>query len=274
VPDPFDSKGYAWQLGLDYEIPLQDWNFGPAVRIKQSLTLGADVKQTNNNIEFSSTPVTDNTTRIIQLRAGWNGSFQDRFGNTSLSVTAVASPGGIGAYNDDASFAASRARAEAKYAYANVDLRRTTALPHGFSHVLGFTAQIASGNLLGSEQLGFGGAHSVRGYDEGIVFGDQGILLHNELVAPPFHLLGRLGKFALRDSVTLLGFWDYGVARNRELLVDEDPNVILASIGVGIRYQLANRLSAQFDYGWQQKDPGFTTRETHGRGHVSVNYTW
>ena len=28
VPDPFDSKGYAWQLGLDYEIPLRDWNLG------------------------------------------------------------------------------------------------------------------------------------------------------------------------------------------------------------------------------------------------------
>ena len=83
-----------------------------------------------------------------------------------------------------------------------------------------------------------------------------------------------MGKFALRDSVTLLGFWDYGVARNRELLVGEDPNVILASVGVGIRYQLANHFSAQFDYGWQQKDPGFPTRESNGRGHVNMTYSW
>ncbi len=274
VPDPFDSKGYAWQLMLDYEIPLRDWDLGHVGKVKQSFTLGADVKQTNNNIEFSATPVTDTTTRIIQLRANWNGRLEDRLGSTSLSVTGVFSPGGMGAHNDDASFAASRGGAGANYAYGNLDLQRTTALPQGFSHVLGVTAQLSTGNLIGSEQLGFGGARSVRGYDEGVVFGDQGIILRNEIYAPSFGLLGRLGRIKLRDSVGLLAFWDYGVAKSRKLLPNEDPSVILASVGVGVRYQLASRLSAQFDYGWQQKDLGFPTRETHGRGHVSVTMNW
>ena len=274
IPAPFDSKGYSWQVGLNYEIPLHDFQMGPAVAGTHSFTAGFDVKETNNNIEFSNIPVTDNTTQILQFRANYQVSLEDKSGRTSASLTGVFSPGGLSANNKDAAFNGSRSGAQADYAYLNLSLRRDTKLPHGFAHVISFTGQIASANLLGSEQLGLGGAQSVRGYDEGLVYGDQGALLRNELYLPAFSLTAKLAKNLPRDSVRLLGFWDYGVVGGKHLLKDEDPNLILSSVGVGLRYQLGEHFSAQFDYGWQQKDPGFPTREAHGRGHVNVNYTW
>ena len=274
IPAPFDSKGYSWQVGLNYEIPLRPWKLGAAGAVTQSFTAGFDLKETNNNIEFSSMPVSDNTTQIAQFRAGYDASLQDRLGGTSFRATAVFSPGGLTAKNKDAAFAGSRARAKADYAYLNVSVQRQTKLPQGFSHFISLAAQLSTENLLGSEQLGLGGANSVRGYDEGLVYGDQGILLRNEITLPAFTLLGKLGKASLRDSVRLLGFWDYGVARSKHLLTDEDPNLVLSSVGVGLRYRLGEHLNAQFDYGWQQKDPGFPTRESHGRGHVNMSYSW
>ncbi len=274
IPAPFDSKGYSWQIGLNYEIPLRQWKLGAATAVTHSLTAGFDVKETNNNIEFSSMPITDNTTQVVQFRASYDASAQDRLGGTSLRITGVLSPGGLMGNNDDEAFAGSRSGAQANYAYLNLSVQRQTKLPHGFSHSLTLTGQISSANLLGSEQLGLGGAHSVRGYDEGLVYGDQGVLLRNELYLPAFSLTGKLGHGLPRDSVRLLGFWDYGAVRNKHLLAGEDPNLILSSVGVGLRYQLGERFNAQFDYGWQQADVGFPTREMHGRGHVSATVSW
>lgn len=273
IPAPFDSKGYSWQFGLNYEIPLKPATLGTAA-VTHSVTAGVDVKETNNNIEFSSIPVTDNTTQIVQLRASYDASAQDKLGGTSLRITGVFSPGGLMDDNDDAAFAGSRSGAEASYAYLNLSVQRQTRLPAGFGHGVTLTGQISSANLLGSEQLGLGGANSVRGYDEGLVYGDQGILLRNELTLPAFRGFSRLGKKLPGDSVRLLGFWDYGVARSKHLLAGEDPNLVLSSVGIGLRYQLGDHFNLRFDYGWQQKDAGFPTREERGRGHVSASVGW
>jgi hemolysin activation/secretion protein len=274
IPTPFDSKGYSWQIGLNYEIPLPEWKLDLAGVVTHSFTAGFDLKETNNNIEFSSVPVTDNTTRVVQFRVGYDASLTDRLGGTSLRMTGVFSPGGLTANNDDAAFAGSRSGAKARYAYLNLSLQRQTKLPHDFGHSVSLTGQLSTENLLGSEQLGLGGANSVRGYDEGLAYGDQGILLRNEITLPGFSALGKIKGGSLRDSVRLLAFWDYGVARSKHLLAGEDPNLILSSVGAGVRYQLGEHFSARFDYGWQQKDIGFPTREERGRGHVSATMTW
>jgi hemolysin activation/secretion protein len=273
IPVPFDSKGYSWQIGFNYEIPLKPAKLG-TVGITHSLTAGLDVKETNNNIEFSSVPVTDNTTQIVQVRASYDASAQDKLGGTSLRITGVFSPGGLMDDNDDAAFAGSRSGSEANYAYLNLSVQRQTKLPAGFGHGVTLTGQISSANLLGSEQLGLGGANSVRGYDEGLVYGDQGILLRNEITFPALQGLSRLGQGWPRDSVRLLGFWDYGVARSKHLLAGEDPNLVLSSVGLGLRYQVGDHFNLRFDYGWQQKEVGFPTREERGRGHVSATVSW
>ncbi len=271
---PFDSKGYSWQVGLNYEIPLRPRKLGAAGALTHSVTAGFDFKETNNNIEFSSMPITDNTTQVVQFRIGYDASLQDAHGATGFQLTGVFSLGGLAGNNDDAAFAGSRSGAKASYAYVNVGVQRQTKLPQGFSHTVSLTGQLTTENLLGSEQLGLGGANSVRGYDEGLVYGDQGILLRNEIMLPAFKLLGRTGKAHWVDSVRLLGFWDYGAVGSRHLLADEDPHLILSSLGVGLRYQFGEHFNLRFDYGWQQKDVGFSTREEHGRGHVNATVTW
>jgi hemolysin activation/secretion protein len=98
--------------------------------------------------------------------------------------------------------------------------------------------------------------------------------MRNELYLPAFSLTQWAAKNLPRDSMRLLGFWDYGAVGSKHLLADEDAHLILSSVGIGVRYQLGDHFSAQFDYGWQQKDPGFPTRKSHSRGHVNVAYSW
>lgn len=54
--------------------------------------------------------------------------------------------------------------------------------------------QIASRNLLSSEQLGLGGLYTVRGYDERILNTDNGLFLSGELALSSIQVLHKNGE--------------------------------------------------------------------------------
>ena len=148
-------------------------------------------------------------------------------------------------------------------------MERITRLPSDFSWVLRLTGQVADGNMVASEQLGVGGFSSVRGYDEREVNGDRGFYMNNELRAPPFSLLRIFGKAKLADQLQFLGFWDYGLAENKDPLSNEST-AHLQSVGGGLRYTVNRYLSVRFDYGIQLMDSGPTASNYGSRGHVGV----
>lgn len=267
---PLSLNGQSWQAGLRYEIPLPNLK----KRATHGIELGLDFKSSDNNLEFSNIPVTDNLTHVAQASLSYRLSVPDKRGQTSLQATLFGAPGGLTHRNEDAFFSASRAGASADYVYGTIDLRRQTQLPRGFVWSKSVRAQASSANLIGSEQFGAGGSYSVRGYEEGEVFGDQGVLLSHELIYRGLGPLEKLGMKAAHDNFQPFIFQDYAWLSNVNKFGGERPNVDLHSVGAGVRYNLRQNLNAQFSYGWQLIDSGSSNTGDNSRGHLSVTLSF
>jgi hemolysin activation/secretion protein len=90
------------------------------------------------------------------------------------------------------------------------------------------TAQDARVGLPGAEQIFAGGASTVRGFQDGVIAGDRGYVLRNEL-----QWTGDISRAALAAGVQLAPFAFADTARIRLLADDNEKR--LASIGFGLR---------------------------------------
>lgn len=265
---PFNQTGRSGGATLAYARPLaltRGWQL--------DATVSLDFKHSDNNLLFGGIPVTDNLSRIVQAVFRAEAGRGDDRGHTRLGAALSLSPGGLGGANDDTAFSGLRAGAKARYAVLGFDATRTTKLPGGWSWVLDGRAQLASGALLGSEQFSLGGSGSVRGYEEGEVYGDHGVLLKHELRSPPLAVAARLGAGGWADQLQPLAFLEGGWAGNRHRLPGEKRGVALLSTGLGLRYSLGRILHVRADYGWQLEDTGRNRFGNH-RGHFSLSASW
>lgn len=263
---PFASAGYAAQASLRYEIPLRVRSSSRS-RYTHGWSLVAEAKQTDNNIEFGGLIVTDNTTRVVQFGIGYGGQWENAAGTTAFSVRLTASPGGLGRWNDDEAFTGSRFNARANYAYLSATVEHLRPLPQGFALSTNVTGQVSNRNLLGSEQLSFGGGRSVRGYLEGEVYSDGGAFAQSEIQTPNWSPRG--GRLVARA----VAFGDVGWARVHDPLPGERAQFTLASLGLGLRIGFGRTFSARVDHGWQLRETGLGD----GRGrrtHVSATLFW
>lgn len=115
--------------------------------------------------------------------------------------------------------------------------------------------QAARSGLPGADQLYLGGAGSIRGFREGIVAGDRGTLMRNELQwtnALPNTLV--TGGWRL-DPYT---FWDSGVVRQLASTADQK----LSSLGLGVR-ALWKSVSAEVIWGIPQTVPAGVPRSDY-----------
>jgi len=255
---PFTQKGTSWQTGLRYEIPLGALRPGWS----QSLSVSADLKYSDNNLEFAAVPITNNPTEFAEFGATYGVSFKQFGGLNSITLTGEASPGGLVSHDNDRAFNGSRFGAKAQFAYATLSLSHSHPLLYGFTWNLSVNAQVSSGALLGSEQLNGGGSGAVRGYAESTAFGDYGAVISNELHAPGFSL------FRGHDNVDLFGFFDVA---SLNLHVDNE-STDLRSLGLGVSYQFSRYASIRSAYGWQLK---YLDRSTeHDHAHIAVNLSW
>lgn len=266
LPAPLDLGGYNSQASARYEVPL------PARGgYRHSVTAGFDYKRTDNNLTFGGLSVFAVATDIAQWSLGYGSRLKDALGETTLRATGVMSPGGMTSRNDTASFQVSRAGSTARYVYGKGDLNRTTRLPAGFLLVNLFTVQQADSNLLPSEQLGFGGYDTVRGYDTRVYNADSGYLITAELRAPSLPALSALPALErVADRWQLLGFVDYGAGRNHLRLPGEASQTRLLGAGPGLRYTISQYLSLRADYGWQLLDEAEAARRYASRSHIGL----
>ncbi len=258
MPAPFTQGGTSWQVAARYEIPLAPLRNGWT----QSLSFGGDFKYSDNTLEFATIPVTNNVTHVAQIGATYGVTLPAFGGRSSVSVSGYASPGGLTRYNGNRAFGGSRPGARADYAYGKLTLSHQRALPLGFSWSTVADFQVASGALLGSEQLSGAGTYAVRGYRENSAFGDEGVVVNNELHLPPVTWAGaktHIDAFAFLDAASL------------HLNVDDD-NVELSSAGVGANVGINRWLSVRFAYGWRWKK--LEGSRDDGHGHVSANVSW
>ncbi|MCF3651272.1 ShlB/FhaC/HecB family hemolysin secretion/activation protein [Synoicihabitans lomoniglobus] len=268
---PFSLSGESWQVGANYDIPLKS----PRDGYTHALQFGADFKASDNNFMFADVPISDNLTHIAQARATYRGSLTSGWGATSFGTTLTAAPGGLTDRNDDDFFNLSRAGAQASYVYLRANASHRVALdavkPGVAWSVRGQFQLSPWSNLIGSEQFGGGGSSSVRGYQEGEVYKDNGVLLSHELRLPPFSL--KLGRGRLSDNLQLYVFQDYARLWSTDKLPGE-ADVDLHSAGVGFDYFMGSHLNLRAAYGWQFTDSGSSETGDNSRAHLSARVSF
>lgn len=270
------QEGTSWQAGFNYDIPLQP----VGQRYSHNFQLGFDYKASDNNLEIASPPfiipISNNLTHIAQFRAQYSGQLTDDWGSTSGALKVTFSPGGLGSANDDAAFNATRSFADSQYLYGNLNLTRNTNLRgvfEGWEWTVAGECQIASGNLLGSEQFIAGGSGSVRGYEESEAVGDNALFFSQELRFPSITPAKDLIDGTYQDSLRPFLFHDYAHTWNVDKLPGEKP-FNLHSVGVGLNYQFSRYANLRFAYGWQLEDSGSSNTGDNSRAHISFQMSY
>lgn len=124
--------------------------------------------------------------------------------------------------------------------------------------------------LISAEQIGAGGAATVRGYPERVAAGDYGYVANLELYTP------ELGSQT--NSMRGVLFWDTAsVTVNDNFPANISRNTNLYSLGAGLRLVRNKDFSVKLDVGWAQKAlPGTAkpVRRNDAAGHASLSYTF
>jgi hemolysin activation/secretion protein len=268
----FALKGQNVLANLRYIAPVERAPFS------MEFSAGLDFKQTNNNLEYGGEQVRNTKNDVFQLGLGATVVRRDPVGAWVFAANLSLSPGRLGSRNSDAAFAAARPNGyrfvtddngnvtytfsngliqpeiqpigQSHYMYGTLLVQRLTNLPAGFQLFSRGQIQMASANLLSTEQLSIGGQGTVRGYEERGISGDEGCVLSHELQGPEWQktltLHGR--KLGLMQS-RLVAFWDFGKTWYKHSFGTElDP---LMSVGLGLRCNVVNNFSLTADYGWQ-----------------------
>jgi len=252
IPPLFNVQGRSYQISGRYEIPL------PRIfDYHHSFSFGFDYKYNKNSLEFGGIPAPGTLVDTDQFVFLYNGAMTDPYGETTLSEELTYSPGGFGGHDTDFYYNMSHTGATSDYVYNTIVAERTTRLPFDWSLLLRGTLQLSDANLTPSEQLGFGGYDTVRGYDEREVNSDEGYIFTTELRTPSVSLGDFFHHPEVRDQLQFLGFWDYGSSGNHHPLPGEASEVPLSSLGVGARYSINTYLSVRYDYGFQLLRTGF-----------------
>jgi hemolysin activation/secretion protein len=256
LPALFGVEGRSYQISGRYNVPLPTFSVAK-LTYKQSVSAGFDYKYNNNSLEFGNAVAAGTLYDVDQFVLSYNGIETDPWGRTSFDENLYISPGGFDHNNEDAAFNTAHTGATADYVYNTLVLERLTRLPEDWSLILRGTLQTSNANLAPSEQLGFGGYDTVRGYDEREVNTDSGFIFTTEVRSPTISI----GDFAhvaqFKDQLQFLAFWDYGAGSNHNPLPGEPSEIPLSSLGLGLRYTINTYLSVRYDYAFQLLRTGF-----------------
>ena len=238
---PFNLDATSYGLSGRYIRELRG-----SERHEQRLLGGVDYKFSDSNLEFADIPVFGKRTQILQFSAGYGATMLDRWGQISLGGQLVYSPGDMLKDNNAKAFNAVRSGADSEYSYLDLNLTRLTRLPQDLTWRSKLRYKFADDLLIGSEQIGLGGYYSIRGFDERELNGDVGLVWNNELLSPNFRFDSLFGVENLEAGLQLHAFWDYGFAEQKGA-----HRFHMSSVGGGLRLQVRDNFSLDFDYGWQ-----------------------
>lgn len=128
----------------------------------------------------------------------------------------------------------------------NPSLVRVQMLPYKTTGLLKIAGQYSPNKLFPNEQIAVGGMNTVRGFEEGLNYGDKGYFLTLELRKTIPYL--RDYKFLkLKDRLALATFYDHGWSSVKGS--DEGYHSFLQSVGFGIRYNINKYMNANIDFG-------------------------
>ena len=127
--------------------------------------------------------------------------------------------------------------------------------------------QFATSSLVPLEQFSVGGIQSVRGYRQDALLTDNGFFSSAEVRFPVYQSASR------QNSLSLAPFLDLGVGWNDNSDNDPEEN-FLFGLGLGLQWQMADKLNARLDYGIPLTDVEDNDNTLQEDGiYFSVNYT-
>ncbi len=257
-------NGETIQSGTDYRFGLPS----PSKDFRHGIAPGFTYKNIYNALD-QVTPfnrVRKEKVEVLHWSLKYDAFMRDPIGYTRFETTAYHSFGNWTSLNGAAEFdtntgpGGSRAGADPQYSYLKLYLERVFILPWEFEAHGRLAWQFSDSNLLATEQMGFGGFNTIRGYTEAEVRGDEGYFFNLEMRTPKFSVTKIFGVEDPKDRIQLLGFWDYGQARNRRLIAGENDGNELSALGLGVRASYGEYLTFRADYGFQLLDTGFNNR--------------
>ena len=244
----FHTKGWSMQASLRYKIPLK-----PMRSFLHEVICGFDFKRTNNNLALGGRPViSDTNVNLTQFMLAYNLGYEVEPLTLSFEIEGFYSPGQWVADQSNADYHSLRSFSKNDYVYT----RSAFVLIWDFYQKWTFHTtvrwQLASINLLPSEEYGVGGYNTVRGYKERVVNGDNVFILNFEVHTPPVSIFNPLAGYKkFHDEFVFLIFFDYGFQEVKRPVTDQHKTNDLVSIGPGVRYQVAPYLTFRADWGFQ-----------------------
>jgi hemolysin activation/secretion protein len=231
------NDGSSWSLSLAQRILLRS---PPGWR--QHVTAGVEVKSSDQFALFGAIRLAPGEVRLLQAKASYEIGRSWEDGSVAFNASLIASPGGLISGNDDADFRAYDPRADSNYHIARIGGMGWWSPGGDWRLLLRGGAQWADSRLLPVEQIGIGGAQTLRGSSERQFIADNGYHVSFEAYTPawvPFE----------RCQLRFLGFVDHAWLKNRNLNAST-----LTSTGIGIRMLLTERLDLSADHGWRLDD--------------------
>ncbi|MBW4593006.1 MAG: ShlB/FhaC/HecB family hemolysin secretion/activation protein [Brasilonema angustatum HA4187-MV1] len=137
--------------------------------------------------------------------------------------------------------------------------------------VLRSDIQLATRALVPLEQISVGGIQSVRGYRQDEFLVDNGFFASAEVRFPILRVE------EVKGVLQLIPFIDFGVGWNNSSRgrpnPDLDPNTLIG-VGLGLQWQMDDKLNARIDYGIPLTDVNSRDRTLQEQGlYFSVNYS-
>jgi hemolysin activation/secretion protein len=200
-----------------------------------------ELKRADNFVLFGEETIPETSVDLFQVRADWFGRGPLWSGQATAYASLVFSPGGIGAYNSREDFALFRNDSDPTYLYARLGGQWERPLANDWALNLRGTAQLASGALIPTEQLGLGGHDTIRGYEERILLADSGYSFSTEIHTPSFHFGNGLLE---NSSLHALAFLDHGLGWR-----EGEGTQSLTSLGLGLRLQVDDTATIRLDFG-------------------------
>jgi hemolysin activation/secretion protein len=202
----FVGRQQTLEMNLGYRSALSN-----IVALPGDISGGVELSHQARSTLFGGVSVVYGAVNIYQFYGDWSDHWSDRFGSTSLDLSAHGSPGSIDDLNTSAALSAftSGQVKKASYVYGQANITRQTELPFGTSLVTQLTSQYAGTAIPESQEIALGGPTAVRGYtiDDGAW--DDGAVLRDELHG----LLLPLGANGSAGLGTMM-FVDYGFGRS------------------------------------------------------------
>ncbi|MBF0265776.1 MAG: ShlB/FhaC/HecB family hemolysin secretion/activation protein [Gammaproteobacteria bacterium] len=230
VAGGFDVSGEGQFFGAKYEWYLS--KLAAYKNYSHQFVVGVEDKLFKNSVLYNQEQVGKDI-RSTPLSLLYKGKWKTLGYDLSFNVQYDHNLA-IGEFNSDFDYNLNRENSKANWDVFKVGVRSNW-LKQGYRLSTQIDLQLTDQRLISGEQFGLGGlTGKLRGFDSREVNGDNGLKGSIELWLPPL----------LNNKLNVLGFIDAGYVKAINPLPDEMNNETLVSTGVGLVFNLFNKLDA------------------------------